>query len=123
MNNQYATFGDADESMLVTVFHEFFHSVQYSYNPDAEGWWMEATAVFMEDELVVDSSAGESGTDWGGQKNGDEVNDYAQYLSAVTDYPYLPVNYENSSHEYGTVLFAKFLTENYSSTDSLKFVL
>ena len=56
--------GDPYNSMRVTVAHELFHAVQFTYYAGSEGrWWQEATAVFMEDVMYPD------------------INDYWQYLN------------------------------------------
>lgn len=57
----------------VTIAHEFFHTVQYAYydflnisDDDSfakQIWWLEATAVLMEDEVY------------------DDINDYVNYLN------------------------------------------
>ena len=39
------------ENIQVTAVHEFFHAIQFSYNCYERFWFMEATAVWSEDEL------------------------------------------------------------------------
>jgi hypothetical protein len=41
-----------DDCMRVTAAHEFFHAIQYAYNPEADIWWKEATATWNEDEVI-----------------------------------------------------------------------
>ena len=50
------------ENLQVTAAHEFFHSVQYSYDVREDAWIMEATAAWAEDEIYP------------------KVNDNIQYL-------------------------------------------
>ena len=50
------------ENMQVTAAHEYFHAVQFAYDFFEDGWFMEATATWAEDELY------------------DDVNDNVQYL-------------------------------------------
>ena len=39
------------ENMRVTAAHEYFHAVQFAYDFLEDGWFMEATATWAEDEL------------------------------------------------------------------------
>ena len=48
--------------MQVTAAHEYFHAVQFAYDFFEDGWFMEATATWAEDELY------------------DSVNDNVNYL-------------------------------------------
>ena len=50
------------ENMHVTAAHEYFHAVQFAYDFFEDGWFMEATATWAEDELF------------------DTVNDNVNYL-------------------------------------------
>ena len=51
-----------EENLQVTAAHEYFHAVQFGYDVAEDGWVMEATATWAEDELY------------------DGVNDNVQYL-------------------------------------------
>jgi len=85
--------------MKVTAAHEFFHAIQLGYRlggPDWS-WWLEASATFVEDEVF------------------DAVNDYWNYLPSWANAPYLPLDTFNGMHEYGTVLFCKYLAERFGS--------
>jgi hypothetical protein len=95
---------DISENVLkVTMAHEFFHTVQFAYGLDdvnytiwfKNSWFLEATAVMMEDEVF------------------DDVNDYLNYLPYYLRSTNLPLDYANGSIEYGKVLFAKFIREKY----------
>ncbi len=50
------------ENLEVTAAHEFFHAVQFAYDVAEDDWFMEGTAMWMEDEMY------------------DEVNDNVRYL-------------------------------------------
>ena len=52
------------ENIKVTAVHEFFHSIQFSYNCFERLWLMEATAVWSEDQLF------------------DNINDLYRYLGS-----------------------------------------
>ncbi len=93
-----------DEQIKVTVAHEFCHTIQYAYFLDdniAETkwrkniWWLEATAVLMEDEVY------------------DDINDYINFLSPFFSYSYQSFEIYNGSHEYSMVIFAKYIREKY----------
>ena len=109
MDNDYAesiyeTNGEA--GMRVTLAHEMFHAVQFTYwvGGNEVLWWQEATAVFME-EIVYP-----------------QINDYLQYLnpnyfcSTLFEDPSLPLHYSSTSscdaHMYGVAVFCHFLNES-----------
>ena len=89
--------------LKVTIAHEFFHTIQYAYGFDRVNddiwskniWFLEATAVMMEDEVFTD------------------VNDYKNYLSYYLPYTNLSLEYYNTGIEYGRGIFAKYLTKTY----------
>ncbi len=93
----------SSDILKVTMAHEFFHTVQYAYGFDSVDdtiwdkniWFLEATAVMMEDEVY------------------DGVNDYINYLPYYLDATYRALEYHNSGIEYGKVIFAKYLREKY----------
>lgn len=87
--------GKIKGALKVTIAHELFHAVKASYDWEEEVWWDEATSVWMEDEVY------------------DEVNDYLRYLKSWFADPSVPLDKKNSWHEYGSVIFAKYLSENY----------
>jgi hypothetical protein len=86
------------ENLQVTAAHELFHAVQFSYDYFEDGWFMEATAVWAEDELY------------------DDVNDNLQYLADS------PLTHPGSSmdhferfgaQQYGDWIFFRYLTEHF----------
>jgi hypothetical protein len=97
-----------DSVIQATIAHEFFHTVQYSYfDGDAMSdevwfsniWFLEATAVLMEDEVFPDN------------------NDYIRFIDNYKDYIHKNLEYYNGSAEYGKVLLFKFLKEKYENFD------
>jgi len=92
-------------ALRVTAAHEFFHAVQYGYDWLEDGWFMESTAVWMEDEVF------------------DNVNDNVQYLgrSPISAQRFWhPLDYYNpnpsspdSNFKYGSWIFFKLLSERY----------
>lgn len=94
----------SDNLIKVTISHEFFHTIQYAYFDeskindtkwDANIWWLEATAVLMEDEVY------------------DDVNDYVNFLHPFFDRSYRNIEIYDGSHEYSMVIFAKYIREKY----------
>ncbi|HEX3029877.1 MAG TPA: MXAN_6640 family putative metalloprotease [Clostridia bacterium] len=78
-----------EDCMSVTAAHEFFHSVQYAYNYDADSWWKEASATWNEDEVYKG------------------INDYIRYLNSYFSAPYRPLD----KSSYSGVVFVKYLSE------------
>lgn len=95
-----AQFGGAAaiDSLRVTVAHELFHAVQFGYDFLEDGWFMEATATWMEDELY------------------DSVNDNRQYLSSsALSTPTRSLDKFGGSFHYGAWLFFRYLSERFPS--------
>ncbi len=84
------------QNLQVTAAHEYFHAVQFGYDISEDGWVMEATATWAEDELY------------------DAVDDNVQYLR------YGPMRRSEESMDqftglfhYGTWSFFRYLTEQF----------
>lgn len=84
------------ENLQVTVAHEYFHAVQFAYDFYEDGWWMEATAAWAEDEAY------------------DGVDDNVQYLadSPITDNKRSIDKFGGLFH-YGVWIFFRYLTETF----------
>lgn len=94
------------KTMQVTLAHEFFHAVQLSYIPyaqllqDPNLWLAEGTATWMEDTLYP------------------AVNDYTQYVNQWVNYPQKSLfSSSTNDNRYGSVLFFKYLSQNYHQAD------
>jgi hypothetical protein len=83
------------ENMQVTAAHEYFHAVQFAYDFFEDGWFMEATATWAEDELY------------------DGVNDNVQYLdNGQMRKPGRALDgFFASGNYYGNWAFFRYLTE------------
>lgn len=84
------------ENMQVTAAHEYFHAVQFAYDAFEDGWFMEATATWAEDELFTD------------------INDNLQYLiHGPLHRPQVPLDKFEAGglHQYGDWIFFRYLTE------------
>ncbi len=106
LDNDYAEdiYGSAGLSALkVTVAHEYFHAVQFAYELEDNGWWLENTAVWMENVLY------------------DDIDDYLIYLPFHATDPGLPIDVSDGIHEYGNVVWPMFLDETLG-TDAIRTV-
>lgn len=118
-------------ALKVSAAHEFFHTshFQYTTNIFANGWWMEATGTWMEDIIYPEVK---DYLNYTGFKY-DDSNDNGKWDSGETwykidgvtsagttsrpdrwfDRPQYSLNSTEASHEYGTIVFAKYLSEKY----------
>ena len=87
------------DALKVTTAHEFFHVIHYTYYAGSDAvWWMEHTAVWMEDYI------------W------DDVNDYFNYINFLFSDRDLPIHTQNGSFEYGASLFAFHIAKKYGES-------
>ncbi len=87
------------ENMKVTAAHEYFHAVQFAYDAFEDGWFMEATATWAEDELY------------------DGVNDSRNYLSeSQLRAPHVSLDDNRFMSVYGNWIFFRYLTEKYRTS-------
>jgi hypothetical protein len=96
IDNDYAGYGDAYDLMKVTVAHEFCHACQFSSNYTTDTWYMECTAVWVEDVIY------------------DEIDDYRDYLPFYFNYPYASLDWNDGTglRMYGSCVWDFFLTEH-----------
>ena len=88
------------ENLQVTAAHEYFHAVQFGYDVSEDGWVMEATATWAEDELY------------------DGVNDNVQYLrSGPMSLPHKSLDQFFQAYHYGAWIFFRYLTERFPSSE------
>ncbi|RJQ53897.1 MAG: hypothetical protein C4526_05910 [Nitrospiraceae bacterium] len=120
-------------ALKATASHEFFHTsqVQYTTNTTANLWWMEATATWMEDVMYPEVK---DYLNYTGFKY-DDANDNGQWDSGETwyaidgvtsegtasrpnrwfDFPNRSLNSEDDTHEYGAIIFPKYLVTIYGN--------
>lgn len=89
------------ENIQVTAVHEFFHAIQFSYNCYERFWFMEATAVWSEDELY------------------NNVNDHYRYIPSWFSNTNKPIN-DESSHMYGSFIFFQYIDEHLGGPGTIK---
>ncbi|MGH3363064.1 MAG: MXAN_6640 family putative metalloprotease, partial [Nocardioides sp.] len=83
------------ENQRVTLAHEYFHAVQFAYDFAEDGWIMEATATWAEEQLY------------------DGINDNRQYIrNSQIRKPWIPLDEFGVSH-YGNWVFFQYLTERW----------
>jgi hypothetical protein len=86
------------ENLQVTVAHEYFHAVQYAYDFAEDGWFLEATAAWVEDELY------------------DAVDDNRQYLAASPlRQPKRSMDWfsPQTGYHYGIWIWFRYLSERF----------
>ncbi|MGH2752643.1 MAG: MXAN_6640 family putative metalloprotease [Actinomycetota bacterium] len=84
------------ENLQVTAAHEFFHAVQFGYDIFEDLWFLENTAVWMEDEVYED------------------INDNLQYFwSSSMRHPHVPLDYGAGFFEYGNFIFWKYASQRF----------
>ena len=112
--------GDPLLAVKVTAAHEFFHAIQFDYdqfefdfdNPSIpqtyKPWWMEASAVWMEDVVYTD------------------INDYIGYLPFFYNYIWMGLGTfsyggdPRAFHPYASVVWPRFMTDKYNNLDIVK---
>ena len=84
-------------ALEVTAAHEFFHSIHFGYDAAelSDRWWMEVSAVWMEDMMY------------------DDVDDYFAYLRWFFNDPEISLNEPLGIHEYASCVWAMFLDQKY----------
>jgi hypothetical protein len=85
--------GDLD----VTLAHEYNHILQFGYDVNQDLWFMEATAVWMEDHVYPDD------------------NDYLRYIKRWVSATKVPITNGSSLKIYGTAVWNHWLAGNYGN--------
>ena len=105
MRNSYSgsVFSDKSEieNIKVTAVHEFFHAIQFGYNCWEDFWFMEATAVWSEDELY------------------NNINDLYRYLAQWFSNPNTSIETEGY-HMYGTFILFQYIDEHLGGPETIK---
>ena len=124
--------GSMRGALKVAAAHEFFHTSQFQYTALQENlWWMEATATWMEDQLYPmvkdylyqvgytyddanDNGAWNTGETWY-WIDGVSVAGTSGRPNGWLDRPHYSLDSTSGNHEYGTVVWAKYLSEHYGA--------
>jgi len=96
---------DQYDWVRVVVAHEFFHAIQFGYDATDAPYWMEMSAVWMEDVCY------------------DHINDHLRYLPWFYNYPWLSLKTfsynwsapESLYHAYASCVFPIFLSEKFGT--------
>jgi hypothetical protein len=98
VDNDYAGFptNTPVENLQVTLAHEYFHATQFAYDVADDGYAMEATAAWVEDEVY------------------DNIDDNVQYLSdsPITDRKRSIDKFGGFFH-YGVWIYFRYLSEKF----------
>ena len=103
MRNSYTNFNQLSElqNIQTTIAHEFFHTIQLGYDGWEKQWLLEATAVWMEEELF------------------DDINDVYQYMSEWFRYPHRSLD-EEGTHAYGSYIFFEYIEQNMGGNETVR---
>lgn len=103
MRNNYNGFPNSEiENIQVTAAHEFFHGIQYGYDGYEKPWLLEATAVWMEEEIY------------------DEINDMYQYMYSWFSEPQKSLDHSGGTHWYGSWIFFEYIDEHLGGREIIK---
>lgn len=120
--------GKQKGAIKVTAAHELFHAFQFQYTTDIadNGWWMEATSAWMEDEVYPEVKdylnyiglRYDDANDNGKWDIGETYYNIDGSIAGATgrsskwfDKPEVSLDTANGSHEYGSVIWVKYLSE------------
>jgi len=124
--------GKQKGAIKVTAAHELFHAFQFQYSSDItkNGWWMESTSTWMEDEVYTEVKdylnyiglRYDDTNDNGKWDIGETYYNIDGSIAGTTgrsskwfDEPNIPLDSTDGSHEYGTVIWVKYLSKAYGS--------
>ena len=100
------TVEQALDLLRITVAHEYFHAVQFGYDAGEAAFWLEQSAVWIEEQVY------------------DEIDDYLTYLPSFSGFltePWLALDTSNGEHEYAGVLWPLFLEQRFDR-DLIRFI-
>lgn len=98
-----------------TTAHEFLHGIQFAYNARMPGWFMEASATWVESK-VYDGGLSEDRDDISDPDEigeTDAYDDYPRLLQVFLNQPDIPLDSRVGLHEYAAVIWAFYMTERF----------
>ena len=98
-----------------TTAHEFMHGIQFAYNAFMPGWFMEASATWIESK-VYDGGLSEDRDDIPDPDEVDETNaydDYPRQLGIFLDQPDIALDSRVGLHEYAAVIWVFYMAERF----------
>ena len=108
----------SENILNVTIAHEFFHCIQFTYSEDGSDFAGTFQGVALAEEIAV----------WFEDRVYDSVNDYLGYLGGFLDYPDFSVfsgvsPASNPYYVYGLTIWPKFLGQYFHSDALIKDIL
>ena len=101
--------------METTVAHEFLHGIQFAYNAFMPGWFMEASATWIESK-VYDGGRVDDFDDIPDPDEFDETDAYDYYarqLGIFLDQPDISLDSRVGLHEYAAVIWVFYMAERF----------
>ncbi len=99
---EFTYYNEPEDSMKVTAAHEFHHAIQLGINGEADGWIMEATSVWIEDQVY------------------DDIDDNLQYLKSSGGFFAKPhVSLDSDANWYNSWIWLEYLEEKWGQ-DTIK---
>ena len=98
-----------------TTAHEFLHGIQFAYNAFMPGWFMEASATWIESK-VYDGGLSEDRDDIPDPDEIGETNaydDYPMQLGIFLDQPDIALDSRVGLHEYAAVIWVFYMAERF----------
>ena len=92
------TLEKALDLLRISVAHEYFHAVQFGYDAGEAPFWLEQSAVWIEEQVY------------------DDIDDYLTYLPSFSGFltePWIALDASDGEHEYAGVLWPLFLAQRY----------
>ncbi|MFZ1685640.1 MAG: MXAN_6640 family putative metalloprotease [Candidatus Zixiibacteriota bacterium] len=90
--------GNVAGAAKVTCAHELHHAIQFAYDVNESGWFMELDATYMEDIVF------------------DQVNDNYNYLSTFFSSPQTSLMTANGAHEYASFPWGMYLAQKFDTS-------
>ena len=98
-----------------TTAHEFLHGIQFAYNARMPGWFMEASATWIESKVYdggrIDDLDDIPDPDEIGET--DAYDYYARQLGIFLDQPDISLDSRVGLHEYAAVIWVFYMTERF----------
>ena len=105
IRNNYSNFSlDELNALKVTIAHEYYHAIQFGYDGWEKPWLLEASAVWMEEEIY------------------DEINDCYQYMEEWFNFPHRSLD-ESGYHWYGSFIFFEYIEQHMGGNSIIREIL
>ncbi|MEE1507236.1 MAG: MXAN_6640 family putative metalloprotease, partial [Candidatus Neomarinimicrobiota bacterium] len=102
MRNNYKNFPLSElKNIKVTAAHEYFHAIQFGYDGWEMPWLLEASAVWMEEEMY------------------DDINDCYQYMADWFKQPERSLD-EDGYHWYGSFILFEYIEQHMGGTETIR---